>query len=238
MPPQPPPAYGYAGDTAATRRLGEKKGWAKKYSLEDRYSMAVYNQALQFLDPTSRGQIMRLMSQRMPEVFSGYASAETPAPPSGAAGRAYAQQVLDKERLDAAVEALTGENIYSAIRGGRKVTPGKGAEIQAHLNRATGGGLSWLRDYLTTAQQAYGTGPERMTRAERAYAQSRLGELAERAGEGQGPGAAYLDLAKVLVSPALSQAPVSGGLGTGRATTRTGGEQVRGGVAKRNIALT
>jgi hypothetical protein len=208
--------------------MAEKKTF-KETPIADRYAMAVYNEALKYLDPTSRGQIMRLMSQRLPKGFADYAQAGTPQPLGpGAAGAEYQAAVLSPERLGQAIQALSPTSVFSALKGGRKVAPHKEGDVKRHIAQKTGGGLNWLNDYLRTAQQAYGTGAQRMSRAQRTYAQQRLGELGEGAQQG-GIGARYIDLAKALVDPVLHKAPTSGGLGTQRAVGTPGGKPKRGG---------
>jgi hypothetical protein len=206
MPPQPPrsPYYGQAGrvPTSDIRAvLRSDRDYKRKYTPAQQARMAVYNEALKYLDPTSRGQVMRQMAQEMPEVFRRYAGAPAPEPPTpGAAAGEYQAAILSPDRLAAAISGL-------APKAGSRV--------------GTRGGQYWLGDYLRTAKKAYGTGTERMSRAQRAYAEQRLGQLAEKAGQG-GPGAGYVDLARALVDPVLHKAPTSGGLGTMRSVSTPG----------------
>lgn len=202
----------------------------KKYGAEALKRMAIYNQALPFLDPTSRGQIMRQMAQEMPELFGGYRAAPTPPPPPGMGpeARAYQESVLSPERLSQVIQAIDPASVVSALKGGKEMNPAKRRAAVRNLGETTGGGSNWLGDYLRTAQQAYGTGTQRMSRAQRAYAASRLGELEQRAQE-TGIGRDYMPLAQALVNPSLGQAPTSGGLGTFRSTATPQPKPRRGG---------
>lgn len=235
QPPQAPGAYGRAPGVAtsrvtqeAIRKWREGRGIPSYGTRQEQLGAAAMNEALQFMDPTTRGQFMRQMARDMPMVFGGYAGAKTPAPPTGQAATAYGDQMLSAERLGQAIKALSPSAVVGALGKGLPKTQAQRMKEQ-YITEEAQGPLGFLSDYLRTAQQAYGTGVGRATRAQRQYSERRLGELGQQAQERPEFGA-MAQLGQALVNPALTRAPTSGGLGTYRSTVTPQAKPQRAGM--------
>jgi len=194
----------------------------------------VMNEALRYMDPTTRGQYMRQMQRDYPGLIgrggaegTAFREVGTPAPPTGGvAAQQYGEQMLTSDRLAQAIAGLSAAKVGLARTGKRK-----------SLGKDFGVPMEFLGDYLRSAQQAYGAGVGRQTRAQRAYSEQRLQELSGQA-EQDPRLAAMAKLGGAIVNPAMTRAPASGGLGTRGATSAAPGGDVRRGVSRRNVALT
>lgn len=235
MPPQTG-LYGRAPGIATSRISDEAiKKWREGHGVptydtrQEAIQYAAMNEALRFMDPTTRGQYMRQMARDNPALFGGYAAANVPTPPGGAAAQQYNEQMLAQERLNQAIKALSPGAIERELGRGKPKTQAQRLKEQ-YITSEAQAPLGFLSDYLRTAQQAYGTGVQRQTRAQRSFAEKRLAELTQQSQEKPQYGA-MAQLGQALVSPAMGRAPSSGGLGTERATTGIPGER-RGGAAR------
>lgn len=229
-----PQYYGRAGGVP-TKKLTQKviEDWWKRYGQipdaqvrQQYFELAAVNEALRYMDPTTRAQYMQQLARDMPTVFSGYAGTPLEAPPVGGPREAgYAGELLGRERLQQAIQGLSAGNILKQLGQGY----GR-SDIENYLKSEAGVPLGYLQEYLQTAYQGYGTGIDRSTRAAQAQAQARLKELEAMAEQDKRYGS-MLRLGQSLVSPSLTRRPLSGLVGTGRAATGMPGTR-RGGIAR------
>lgn len=228
-----PQYYGRAGGIP-TRKLTQKviKDWWQRYGKipdaqvrQQYFGLAAANEALQYMDPTTRAQYMQQLARDMPGVFSGYAGTQLVEPVTGRQTAGYTGELLGKQRLAEAIQGLSAAKILKQLGQGygRK-------DIENYLKSEAGVPLGFLQEYLQTAYQGYGTGIDRATRAQQAQAQARLKELEAMAERDQRYGS-MLNLGRAIVNPAIGRRPASGLVGTGRATSGMPGPR-RGGIAR------
>lgn len=246
--PTPPPAWGTGPSWGITlgQALQRSKGLIGKR--EPLWQMAanqmstadllqnIANKMLGYVDPTTQSEIGSWLYRQSPTRWGAYQGQEGQAPPPPLPSAGGGQEYLDANRLRQAAAQLTSEGLMEGLPGWKKggIHEVRVPERMRKFEEQYGSQLGWLRDFLGTAAQAYGTGVERASRGQQSFAGKRLAQLSQEA-QGAGALAPFTDLAEKIVNPALARTSAAGGLGEQRAVSgRTPDEYKRAGVSARN----
>jgi hypothetical protein len=201
--------------------------------LQQYMQAVILNRAIPFLDPTTQAETANFISRLLPTGFQDYSQVSIPTPDVKApAGKRIQEQA---DLLRQVLPTLSEQKI------GKGLEPGVSKEIATSPAErdALASQLRWLQEFGKTAQlglpqvgQASGA-----SRAQQQFAREHLGTLMREATQ-QGIPSPFTALGENIFSPALPRAPLSGLVGTGRATSLPGSEYQRAGVAFRNPTFT
>jgi hypothetical protein len=257
----------YSGGQNANRIQPNTQGfvaslpsWHKQYNPKDASSANVLqtavNTLLRYMDPGTQWQMGQWLAQQNPTAFGSYANVQKPPGVPGSqrisqpqAGYSSAsaspqelnpnQYLLQGNRLWYAMDQLTPRKLAEMVYG-----TGAPTAVQTEAVNKQMAPLTWLREYLNTANQAMPTldedlGFQRKTRAAKAASAAHL-ETLENQVLNNNSLAPVLALAQNLVNPQLRSTSPSeiGTVGYRRAITKPfGSSTTRGGVG-RNLWLT
>jgi len=205
-----PQVTSVGGDTQV-RMLGLPPGMNQ----QDYIQQYLTNQALQYMDPSSRQETQQYLARTNPGMFRAYGMMQGgPTAPT--------QDTVDPAALRANIQNFANSMDFGRLS--RELTPNLGG---ASLPAASSS-MNWLQDYLRTAMGGMGG-----TRAQQQFSQARLGTLEREAQAKPQDLGQYLTLAENLTNPVTRRAPISGLIG-GRRAVQQGSDFMRRGLVRRN----
>lgn len=191
-------------------------------SVGDFMRYQAFNQALGYVDPTTKATTQQYLARENPFLFRGYANAPT-ASPEGV--QQYTPEQL-RTQLNQAAEGLDYNKLYANLPQTAKKQVG--AADQGESQSA----IRWLQDYLKTAASGVGG-----TRAQKQFAAERLSTL-DREAEGKGDLANWATLAQNIVNPAQQRRMGTELIGQSRSVNQPFGAQYNRGGFLRNVRAT
>jgi hypothetical protein len=191
-------------------------------SVSDFMRYQAFNQALQYVDPSTKASTQQYLARENPFLFRGYANVAS-ATPEQVQEFSPEQQ---RERLTRAAEGLDYSKLYANLPATAQQQVGASGQGEGQS------AARWLQDYLKTAAAGIGG-----TRAQKQFSAERLSTLDKEAA-GKGELSNWATLAQNLVNPVQQRRMGSELVGQGRAVNQPFGAQYNRAGFLRNVGAT